>query len=45
MNRFELVKSAIAHRQTEKIPSCIHLAGDGQENILISFLSGMLQMI
>lgn len=31
MNRYELVKSAIAHRQAEKIPSCIHLAADGQE--------------
>lgn len=31
MNRCELVKSAIAHQQGEKIPSCIHLAADGQE--------------
>lgn len=31
MTRCELVKAAMAHEQTEKVPSCIHLAGDGWE--------------
>ena len=29
MTRYERVKAAIAHREADKIPSCIHLAGDG----------------
>lgn len=31
MNRYEKVRAAIDHRQTEWIPSCIHLDGEGQE--------------
>lgn len=31
MTRCERVKAAIAHREADKIPSCIHLAGDGWE--------------
>ena len=31
MTRCERVKAAIAHRETDRVPSCIHLAGDGQE--------------
>lgn len=29
MTRYELVKSAMAHNQADRVPSCIHLAGDG----------------
>lgn len=31
MTRYERVKAAIAHRTPDKLPSCIHLAGDGRE--------------
>lgn len=31
MNRYEKVRAAIDHRQTEFIPSCIHLDGEGIE--------------
>ena len=31
MTRRELVKETIAHRETGRIPSCIHLAGDGKQ--------------
>ena len=31
MTKRELVKSAIRHENTGKVPSCIHLAGDGIE--------------
>lgn len=29
MTRYDRVKAAIAHKEADKIPSCIHLAGDG----------------
>ena len=31
MTRRDRVKAALAHHQTDKVPSCIHLAGDGWE--------------
>ncbi|MBR5445581.1 MAG: hypothetical protein IKV57_05640 [Clostridia bacterium] len=31
MTRYERVKAALAHRDADKVPSCIHLAGDGLE--------------
>ncbi|MBQ8611831.1 MAG: hypothetical protein IJ412_09035 [Oscillospiraceae bacterium] len=31
MTRYERVKAALAHEKTDKVPSCIHLAGDGLE--------------
>ena len=31
MTRCERVKAAITHKEADKLPSCIHLAGDGQE--------------
>ena len=31
MTRSERIKAAISHKQTDKIPSCIHLARDGWE--------------
>ena len=31
MTRRDRVKAALAHQQTDKVPSCIHLAGDGWE--------------
>ena len=31
MTRYELVKSAMEHKQADRVPSCIHLAGDGWE--------------
>ena len=31
MTRYEIVKATLAHQQTDKVPSCIHLAGDGWE--------------
>ena len=31
MTRYERVKAAIAHKQTDTLPSCIHLARDGIE--------------
>lgn len=31
MTRCERVKAAIAHRESDRIPSCIHLAGDGKQ--------------
>lgn len=31
MTRYERVKAAIAHKEADKLPSCIHLASDGQE--------------
>jgi uroporphyrinogen decarboxylase len=31
MNRYERVKATIEHKQTDKIPTCIHLAEDGCE--------------
>ena len=30
MTRYERVKAAIAHQIPDRIPSCIHLAGDGK---------------
>ena len=29
MTRFERVKEAMAHGKTDKVPSCIHLTGEG----------------
>ncbi|MBQ6990542.1 MAG: hypothetical protein IJN58_05765 [Clostridia bacterium] len=31
MTRCERVRAAVAHRESDRIPSCIHLARDGQE--------------
>lgn len=31
MTRYERVKAALAHKTADKVPSCIHLAGDGLE--------------
>ena len=31
MTRRELVKNALAHREADRIPLCIHLAGDGMQ--------------
>ncbi|MBR4896331.1 MAG: hypothetical protein IKZ41_07880, partial [Clostridia bacterium] len=31
MTRYERVKAALAHRTPDRVPSCIHLAGDGQQ--------------
>lgn len=31
MNRYERIKAAMAHKEADKIPSCIHLARDGWE--------------
>lgn len=31
MTRYERVKAALAHKEADKVPSCIHLAGDGLE--------------
>lgn len=31
MTRYERVKAALAHRTPDRTPSCIHLAGDGQQ--------------
>ena len=31
MTRYEIVKATLDHQQTYKVPSCIHLAGDGWE--------------
>ena len=31
MTRYERVKTAMAHKKPDRTPSCIHLAGDGQQ--------------
>lgn len=32
MTRYERVKAAMSHKDADKVPVCIHLAGDGLEN-------------